>query len=104
MGVVNFSQRGGAEVEGLFDGGDKFVFRIGFGELGAFGCGDARNFGAEKIVGVGDVNGQMGEAHLVWRRLERKFVRGHGFEGSGHVFRGAGEAEAQGVADGTSRG
>ena len=104
MGVVNFGERGGAEFERLFDGHDEFVFRIGFGELGAFGRGDARNFGTEKIVGVGDVNGQMSEAHLVWRGLERKFVGGHGFEGGRHVFAGTGEAEAQGVADGTSRG
>src|ERR1700741_1461483 len=100
MGIVNFAKRGGAEVERLFDGGDELVLRIGFGGLGTFGGGYTGNFGAEEIVGVGNVNGQMSERHLVWRGLERKFIGGHGFGGSGHIFCRAGEAEAEGVAYG----
>jgi len=61
------------------------------------------NLGAEEVVGVGDVNSQMSEAHLsgvglkvnlsaAWLRRRR------------HVFCGAGEAEAEGVADGICRG
>src|ERR1700756_5473878 len=100
MGIVNFAKRGGAEVERLFDGGDELVLRIGFGGLGTFGSGYTGNFGAEEIVGVGDVNGQMSEGHLVWRGLEGKFIGGHGFDGGGHVLGGTGEAGAEGVAYG----
>jgi len=90
MGIVDFSERGGAEIERLFDGSDELVFRVGFGELGTFGGGYTGDFGAEEIVGVGDVNGQMSEAHLVWSGLERKFIGGHGFGGGGHVLGGTG--------------
>jgi len=104
MGIVEFGEGGRAEVEGLFDGSDKFVFRIGLGELGAFGSGDAGDLGTKEIVGVGDVNSQMSEAHLVWSGLEGKFLGGHGFRSGGHVFCGTSEAEAEGVADGTCGG
>ena len=46
----------------------------------------------------------MAEGNLVRRGLEGKFIGGHGFDGGGHVFGGAGEAQAQGVADGSCGG
>src|SRR6266851_7795132 len=58
MRIVEFSERSGAEIERLLDGGDQFVFGVGFGELGGFGGGDAGNFGAEEIVGVRDVQSE----------------------------------------------
>ena len=100
MRVVDFAERGGTIVERFFDGGNEFFFRVGFGELGGFGSGYAGDFGAEEIVGFGDMKSEMSEGHLAGRGLERKFIGGHGFRGGDHVFGGASEAEAEGVADG----
>ncbi len=46
------------------------------------------------------MNCQMSEGHLVWRRLKRKFIGGHGFYGRGHVLGGAGKGKTERVADG----
>jgi len=45
------------------------------------------------------VKSEMGEGDLIGRGFEREFFGGHGIGGRRHVFRGAGEAGAQGVAD-----
>src|SRR5579863_579759 len=56
VGVIDLGEGSGAEIEGLLYCGDEFILGIGFGEFGAFGSGDAGKFGAEEIVGVGDVD------------------------------------------------
>ena len=90
MRVVNFGERRRAEIERFLDGSDEFFLGIGFAQLGGFRGGYAGNFGAEKIVGLGDVNCEMSEGHLSRRRFERKFIGGHDFDGGNHVFGGAG--------------
>src|SRR5262249_28018413 len=101
MRVIDFGERGGAELEGVFYGGDEFILGIGFGEFGTFGGGGAGDFGAEKIGGFGYVNGQVREGTLLGRGVEGGHGVRHGvLRGGGHDFRIACEASTESVGDG----
>ena len=101
LGVVNFGESGGAEVEGALYGRHEFVFTIGFSELWTFRSCNTRKLRAEEVVGFGDMNSEMPEGALIGSRLEGEFVGRHGVSRGGHVLGKAREASPKCVGEGS---
>jgi len=100
--IVDFGEGRRAEVERIFEGGDELVFGVCLRELRGFRRSDTGDFGAEIVIGLGDMQGEMSKGDLVRSGLEREFIGGHGVGSRDHSFGITGETVAKGVSDGRS--
>jgi len=97
--IVDFGEGRGAEVERTFEGGDELVLGVRLRKLRSFRRSDTGDFGAEIVIGLGDVQGEMSKGDLVGSRLEREFIGGHGVGSRDHSLGITGETVTKGVGD-----
>ena len=100
--IVDFGEGRGAEVERILEGSDELVLGVSLRELRGFRRSDTGDFGAEIVIGLGDMQGEMSKGDLVRSGLEREFIGGHGVGSRDHSFGIAGETVPEGVGDGRS--
>lgn len=101
--VIDFGESGRTEVERGLEGSNKFVLGIRISQFGHIGSGDAADLRAKGVVGLRNVQREVGEGVLLGSGLEGEFVRGHGISSRSHVFRVVGETGADRVGDGAGR-
>lgn len=101
--IIDFGESSGTEFERGLEGGNKFVLGFRIRQFGHVGSGDATDLRAKGVVGLRNVQGEVGEGVLLGSGLEGKFVGGHGVSSRSHVFGVVRESGADRVGDGAGR-
>ena len=97
--IVDFGEGRGAEVERILEGGNELFLGVCLRELRGFRRSDTGDFGAEIVIGLGNMQGEMSKRDLVGSGLEREFIGRHGVGSRDHSFGIAGETVTKGVSD-----